>query len=260
MSLPLLTDTKCGPVGVIVAIDEERAGFAAMFAESTRRDIAGRTFRIGRLNGIDVVVVRAGIGKVNAALAATLLCQSFDCRALALSGVAGGLAPGLQLGDVVLADRLICHDYGAQVDGEFVTYQPGTPPMPGFRKAPGYVVDATLLDRLQSTLADLILPPLPARAESVVAPRLMVGTILTGDTLVNCATLRASLHARFGGLVVEMEGAAVSQVARRFGVPAIVVRSVSDLAGHCSKEDFTAHLSGASRTAAMVINHLITAI
>ena len=260
MSLPPLTGDNAGPVGVIVALDEERAGFAAMFAESTRQNIAGRTFRSGRLNGIDVVVVRAGIGKVNAALAATLLCQSFGCRALALSGVAGGLAPGLHLGDVVLADRLICYDYGAHVDGGFISYQPGTPPLPGFDGTPGYVLESSLLDRLQSAVAGLRLPPLPAIATGLPAPRLMVGTILTGDTLVNCAALRVSLHDRFGGLAVEMEGAAVAQIAKRFGIPAIVVRAISDLAGHVAGQDFTAHLAGAGLTAATVLGSVIREI
>ncbi|NBC32304.1 MAG: 5'-methylthioadenosine/S-adenosylhomocysteine nucleosidase [Alphaproteobacteria bacterium] len=258
MSSPPSSARSIGPVGIIVAIDEERAGFSAMFAETERHDIAGRTFRCGRLNDVAVIVVRAGIGKVNAALASTLLCQHFGCRALALSGVAGAIAPGLQLGDAVVADRLVCYDYGAQVDGAFQAYQPGTPPLPTIRSSPGYEIDPALLTRVRDSVTGMVLPILPGRSEAIPPPRLLVGPILSGDTLVNCAAMRASLYTQFGGLVVEMEGAAMAQVARRFRVPALVVRAVSDLAGGVPGQDFRPHLAGASLTAATVLIRLVT--
>lgn len=257
MSLPPFSDRPAGPVGIVVAIDEERAGFTALFAESARREIAGRSFRAGRLNDVEVVVVRGGIGKVNAAMAATLLCERFGCRALALSGVAGAIAPGLRLGDVVLADRLICYDYGAQVDGNFVPYQPGTPPLPGMDNSPGYPVETAVLARVQAALAGIALPVLPGLAEALRPPRLVVGPILTADRLVNCNSFRTSLHEQFGGLVVEMEGAAMAQVARRFAVPAVVVRAVSDLAGGLAGQNFTSHVASASMSAATVLHRLV---
>ena len=254
MRLPSTTGNEAGPIGVIVAIDEEQAGFREVFAAANHHRIAGRTFREGRIDGHAAVVVRAGIGKVNAALAATLLCQSFGCRALALSGVAGAIAPDLGLGDVVVADRLICYDYGAQVDGSFVPYQPGTPPLPSIERRPGYGLEATMLERVRATLEDTTLVA-PTDAPNALRPRL--GPILTADTLVNCSALRQRLHDEFGGLVVEMEGAAIAQIAKRFGVPALIVRSVSDMAGGVTDQDFSANLGVASRNAALVLRQIL---
>ena len=254
---PLIVDHGPAPVGLIVAIDEERAGFATVFTETERQALAGRDFRIGQIGACPVVAVRAGIGKVNAALAATLLCQAFGCRALALSGVAGGIAPDLRIGDVVVADRLICHDYGAQIAGRFVAYQPGTPPLPGIVKPPGYALTGPLLHAVRAALAGVSLAP----ADDTGSPPVVrIGPVLTGDTLVNCAALRERLYAEFGGLVVEMEGAAVAQVGRRFDVPTIVVRAVSDHAGGISDQDFGAHLGAASTAAAAVLCRLITVL
>src|SRR3712207_1103251 len=106
------------PVGLIAAMPEELAQLADAFAETGRRDVAGLAFREGTLEGVPVVAVETGIGKVNAAVVATLLLHVFGCRALLLTGVAGGLDPALAVGDVVVARRLVAHDYGALVAGE----------------------------------------------------------------------------------------------------------------------------------------------
>src|SRR5512143_30926 len=120
------------PTGFIAAIPEEIRHFKADFVERERRSIAGLGFRVGDLDGRPVVTALAGMGKVNAALMATLMLHEFGCRALIFSGVAGGLDPELQIGDVVVARRIVCHDYGALVGGAFKVYQPGNAPLPGY--------------------------------------------------------------------------------------------------------------------------------
>ena len=86
------------------------------------------SFRQGRLDDVPVVLVEAGIGKVNTALVATLLLDHFGCRSVLLTGVAGGIDPGLGIGDVVIADRLIQHDYGAVIGGDIKPFRPGVAP------------------------------------------------------------------------------------------------------------------------------------
>ena len=96
-------------VGLICALPQERAHLLAALTAAARQKMAGAEFDVGELDGHPVVLARAGMGKVNAAMVATLLADRFGCRAIAFSGVAGGLDPNLQIGDVVIADRTIQH-------------------------------------------------------------------------------------------------------------------------------------------------------
>lgn len=247
------------PIGVICAIPEEIAHFGAHFQETEANTIAGFAFRRGRLDGRDAVVVETGIGKVNAATVATLLLDRFGCRVLLFSGVAGGLDPALGVGDVVVADRLVQHDYGSVFQGQVKTYQPGNYPMPGMPEDHGYPMDPDLLARVREALDGMELPPMPAAATGGEArrPRLVYGTILTGDQFVNCEETRNGLFDRFDARAVEMEGAAIAQVAEKYGVPWVVVRALSDLAGHDSHMDFPTFVHIAAETAARIVRRLV---
>lgn len=235
-------------IGLISAIDEEASGLAAGFVPSAVRVVAGRQFRVGRLEGREVVLVRAGIGKVNAALAATVLCAGFGCRALVMGGVAGGLDPALAIGDVVIGRRIVCHDYGAQRGGRFVLYQPGAPPLPETDPRCGYDLPRPLEDRLRRLF------------EGRPGPRVSFGTIASGDLLVSCVETGVRMHRELGARAVEMEGAAVAQIARRFAVPALVIRGISDLAGAEHGAEIRAHLRGAALAAAEVLRAALPAL
>ncbi|WP_205028207.1 5'-methylthioadenosine/adenosylhomocysteine nucleosidase [Oleisolibacter albus] len=250
------------PFGLICAIPEEIAHFGAHFTEAEAETLGGFTFRRGRLDGRAAVVVEAGIGKVNAAIVATLLLSHFGCRALLFSGVAGGLDPALGIGDVVVATRLIQHDYGQFVDGRLVVYQPGIPPLPGVDSTHGYIMPPDLEKTVRAALAGVQLPPMPAAATGggERRPALLFGTVLTGDQFLNCAATRDDLFARFQAQAVEMEGASVAQVAAAWGVPVLVVRSLSDLAGAESHMDFPAFVRMAAAGAATVVRRLAAAI
>ncbi|MFM2045849.1 MAG: Mta [Pseudomonadota bacterium] len=256
--VPPSSPAQARPFGLICAIPEEMALVGDHFVETGSRTIAGLVFRLGRMEGVACVVVESGIGKVNAALVTTLLLTVFDCRAIVFSGVAGGLDPALGVGDVVIADRLVQHDYGAVFHGRVKVYQPGVPPMPQFAQDHGYTVDADLLDRVRAALADVTLPALPAAATGgeTRVPRITFGTVLTGDQYVNDEDLRIRLHTTFNARAVEMEGAAIAQVAERFGVPVLVIRALSDLAGHDSHMDFYAFVHAAAAGAARLMVRL----
>ena len=226
-------------IGVISAIGEEADRLAAGLTLTGRQEIAGRPFLAGYLDGCRIVLARAGIGKVNAALTATLLCAVFDCRALVFSGVAGGLDPAMSIGDVIIGRRIVCHDYGAKADGRFIVYQPGTPPLPNVTPRLGYELPETVLHPLRDALAGH-------------RPAVTFGTILSGDVLVACDATRACLHRDLDGHAVEMEGAAIAQIARRFGVPAVVVRAISDRAGASHGMEIRTQLRPAAEAAAGV--------
>lgn len=224
--------------------------------------VGGFIFRSGHLEDRAVVLVEGGIGKVSAAHVATLLLDRFGCRGLVLSGVAGGLDPELGIGDVVVADRLIQHDYGAMVAGDLRHFRPGVTPIGESRHDPVYRLDKRLRGDLERALEGLVLSALSGAATggTMRQPRLRFGTVLTGDQFINCEATRLRLFERFRAQAVEMEGAAVAQIAERFGAPYVVVRSLSDLAGANSHMDIGAFLSVAAAQAAMVVRRLIPAL
>ncbi|MEX0923070.1 MAG: 5'-methylthioadenosine/adenosylhomocysteine nucleosidase [Rhodovibrionaceae bacterium] len=248
------------PLGLISAIPQELAHFGTALELESSREIAGIAFKTGRLDGLPVVAVEAGLGKVNAALVSTLLLAKFGCRGLIFSGVAGGLDPALQVGDVVLGKRLICHDYGRLSAQRIVTYQPGNMPLPGCSETHGYDLPPELLTRIRQVLSGFELPKVTAEGGGARRPRLIEGTILTGDTFLSCAATRIELAERFAGQAVEMEGAAVAQVAERFEKPAIVIRALSDLAGEESHLDFGRFLEDAAGSAARIVRRILPAI
>ncbi|HYC06029.1 MAG TPA: 5'-methylthioadenosine/adenosylhomocysteine nucleosidase [Azospirillaceae bacterium] len=246
------------PLGIICAIPEEIAHFGGHFAGTDERRVAGFVFRRGLLDGKPAVLVEAGIGKVNAATVATLLLERFDCRVLLFSGVAGGLDPELSVGDVVVGRRLVQHDYGALVSGTMRVYQPGAFPLPGMDDSHGYDLDAGLEAKLRPVLESVELPEMPAAVTGGAPRRPSVrwGTILTGDQFLNCGATRDRLHRDFRAQAVEMEGAAIAQVASRFGVPCLVVRSLSDLAGEESHMDFPQFCRAAAEGASILLRRV----
>lgn len=249
--------TAIAPLGILSAIPEELRHLEDR--EDGSDTIAGLVFHRGRIEGREAVFVETGIGKVNAAVTATILAQHYRCRALVFGGVAGGVDPMLGVGDVVVATRLVQHDYGIVIDGRIEAYQPGVAPLPGIESTHGYDMAPGLRQTLQAGLADIALPHVAAAVtgDAPRQPALHFGTIVSGDTFVNCGVTRERLESQFGALAVEMEGAAVAQVAERFGLPWLVVRCLSDLAGIDSHLNFPAFLPLAAAAAAKVVRRAV---
>ena len=245
-------------VGLICALPQEHAHLLTAMSAAATHDLAGVEFSVGELDGHRVVLSRAGMGKVNAALVATLLADRFACRAMAFSGVAGGLDPELRIGDVVIADRTIQHDAGVIEDAALQTYQAGHVPFINPTAEFGYATDPSLLARVRSHLNGFALTPLSRNAGGGGRlPRIAYGTVLTGDQYLDCGLTRDRLHADLGGHAVEMEGAAVSQVCESFGIPWLVIRALSDLAGENSRFDFSAFVDEVAAQSATILRHLL---
>lgn len=247
------------PLGIICAMPEEIAALLGDMAEIERRELAGREVLTGRLFGRPVAMIESGIGKVASAMTATLLLDGLRCRAIVMSGVAGGIDPTLAIGDLVVAQRLIQHDYGRlQADG-FTPFRPAVPPFGPGRKDYAFEVQESLVARIHTALDGFQLPRLPVElvGEGARAPMIKIGTIVSGDQFINDENVRSRLQRDFGAHACEMEGAAVAQVAEAFGVPAIVIRSLSDLAGADSHLDFGKFVTAVAPTAAKVVERLV---
>jgi adenosylhomocysteine nucleosidase len=233
-------------IGLICAVPQELAALQSALTETHAEALAHTRFITGVLDGHEVVLAGSGMGKVNAAIVTTLLADRFGCRTIVFSGVAGGLDPALSIGDVVVADRIIQHDAGVLENEKIRPYQPGHAPIINPSDRLGYPVEPGLLDRVRQRLADISLPG-----------QIVYGTVLTGDQYLNCDSTRAWLLSELGGRAIEMEGGAVAQVCEAFGVPWLVIRALSDLAGGNALFDFTAFVEQASATSATILRHLL---
>jgi adenosylhomocysteine nucleosidase len=245
-------------VGVICAIPQELDHLRDALERAEAVEAAHARFDLGRLDGHEVALVGAGIGKVNTALVATLLADRFRCRLIVFSGVAGGLDPALRIGDVVIADRTLQHDAGVIEDGRIMTYQAGHVPFFNPTDRFGYPVDPALVQRLSTRLEGFVLPPLSRAAGGEGRPpRLVFGTILSGDQYIHCEATRERLFKELGGAAVEMEGGALGQVAEAFGIPYLDIRALSDLAGKDSRFDFAAFVHEVAGSSATILRHLL---
>ncbi|WP_319429004.1 5'-methylthioadenosine/adenosylhomocysteine nucleosidase [Mycobacterium sp. RTGN5] len=246
------------PIGLICAIPQELAHLHTLLRDAVPAQAAHTEFVTGTLDGYDVVLVGSGMGKVNSAVVATVLADRFGCGAIVFSGVAGGLDPALAVGDVVIADRVIQHDAGLVEDGGLQTYQPGHVPFINPTDRLGYPVDEDLLAAAVDRLADFTLPALSGAAGGADQPAaIRFGTVLSGDQYLHSDLTRARLHREFGGLAVEMEGGAVAQVAESFGVPWLVIRALSDLAGHDSRFDFLTFVDEVAASSVAILRRLL---
>jgi adenosylhomocysteine nucleosidase len=237
---------------ILCATPEELAALKARLHVDPTPQAHGPTqVWTGRHGAEPLVLALSGIGKVNAAAAATLLLSAFGASTLIFSGVAGGLDPELPVGSVLLADRLAIHDYGLMARGRLTVTASGGIPL----GAP--------------ELADL--PPLSApvaavleRVARAVRPQLetpvRLGGVITADYFLNCADTRTDLHARFGASAIDMESGAVNQIAEAWGAPLYVIRTLSDLAGEESHLTYPQMAQMAARNSALCVTALLDMI
>ena len=154
-------------IGIICAIPNELRYFN--FNENPIQKIGDRTFYKGKHDKHELILVESGLGKVNAAVVSTLLIEKFDCECLLFSGVAGGIDPEIEIGEVIIGDSLIQYDYGAFKNKKMLPFRPGKIPN-GESK---YEIEYSLAPKIK-------------RKIKASLPNVRMGKILTGDVYLQC--------------------------------------------------------------------------
>lgn len=221
-------------IAVIGAMEEEVTILRSEMENKDVKTIAGSEFTTGSLKGTDTVLLRSGIGKVNAAMTTAVLIHEFKPDIIINTGSAGGLSPDLQVGDVVVSSEVRHHD----VDVTAFGYEYGqVPQLPAAFKADEKLVQVAL--EASKELTDV---------------KTVKGLIATGDSFMNDPVRVQAIGEKFTNLqAVEMEAAAIAQVAHQFHVPFVVIRALSDIAGKESDISFDQFLPKAGLHSANLV-------
>lgn len=196
-------------IGIIGAIDEELILFFEVMTIEKTDMFGDKTFYIGKIKNHNVVVVKSGIGKVNAAITATLLITKYNARMIINSGIAGGVKPA-QIGDIILAKGIAYHDVSlTEIDD--VPY--------------GQMGDDPLLVKMDEHFIE--------KAEKVfnqLGYKYRMGNLVSGDKFVTSSKDIRKIQRNVDDIVaVEMEGMAIAITANKFKVPFISIRGISDI-------------------------------
>lgn len=219
-------------LGIIGAMESEVEVLVSQLDSKRQTEKAESVFYEGTLNGVDAVVVRCGIGKVNAALCVQMLCDIFHVTHVVNTGIAGSLTAQLDIGDLVISEDAMYHD----VDCCNFGYVPGQ--MPGMPVS--FVADPDLVK-----LAF-------AAAEAVNPGHSRIGRIASGDQFVCQQELKERIIAVSSALCTEMEGAAIAHAAYRNSLPFVIIRAISDKADNSAEMDYPAFEAMAAKRCAAV--------
>ncbi|HDN2512303.1 MULTISPECIES: 5'-methylthioadenosine/S-adenosylhomocysteine nucleosidase [Providencia] len=224
-------------VGIIGAMEQEVAILRSQIEGCQTISRAGCEIYTGKINGVDIALLKSGIGKVAAAIGTTLLLEHCQPDVVINTGSAGGLDPRLNVGDIVVSTEVRYHDADVTAFG----YEPGQMA----QCPPAFVADNKLID-----VAEQCIKLLDMNA--------VRGLVCSGDAFINGAEPLARIKATFPQVAaVEMEATAIGQVCHQFGVPFVVVRAISDVADKESHTSFDEFLPVAARQSSLMINAIL---
>lgn len=246
-----------GRIALVSAMHEELAAVLARMPDEQKTVVAGRECWLGHWHGHAVVAVLSRIGKVAAATTATALIERLGVDRIVFTGVAGGLAPHVQVGDVVVAEAFVQHDLDASP--LFPRYEV---PLSGVSRLGADAALTAALRHAAPLAMQAVVRTLP-KAEwlnlDLSAARVHAGLIVSGDRFVATSGESHDLRQRLpDALAVDMECAAMAQVCHDYGVPLAAVRAISDRADDAAHVDFARFIrSIASRYSVAVLDHLL---
>ena len=235
LGIPFLALSACNGakekkeyIGIISAMDNEIKLLVNQAKIDKKDSIGGIDYYVGTLRDKNVVITRSGIGKIRASSGVTTMINDYNIKEVYFTGIAGGLLDEEEVLDVVIADKLVEHDYGRLTNDGFVWT--GGDPGKGTDKGEYYECDPELVKLAYTCALDVM-------GEEHV----FKGTIATGDQFIESEEYCNTLRNNFNAYACEMEGASIAVVCKNYDIPLVVIRALSDKAdgkAHESYEDF----------------------
>lgn len=229
-------------IGIIGAMELEVEVLKERMAIRNKIEKASMEFWEGTLNGTETVVVRSGVGKVNAALCTQILCDSFAVSHIINTGVAGSLKNEINIGDIVVSTDALHHDVDVRVFG----YPLGEVPQMGCLAFP----------------ADDHLQQLAVSCCREVNPDIEVyqGRIVSGDQFISDKKIKNTIIQNFQGFCVEMEGASIAHASYLNHVPFVIIRAISDKADDSAQMDYPSFEKAAAARSAALVEYMLPKI
>lgn len=224
-------------IGIIGAMDEEVQILLENISEKNEVTVANCLFVQGKLHGKEVVLLKSGIGKVNAAMATTIMHERYAPSFIINTGSAGGFSSDLEVGDVVISSKVVHHDVDVTAFNYNYGQVPGLPPM--------FIADKELIKKAIQTVEKLGI-------------NYDEGIIATGDSFMEDPERVRFVREKFPTMIAsEMEAAAIAQVCHQYEKPFVIIRALSDIAGKESSVSFDEFLVTAAKNAANLIITMI---
>ncbi|MCR4823082.1 MAG: 5'-methylthioadenosine/adenosylhomocysteine nucleosidase [Treponema sp.] len=232
-------------IGIIGAMEVEVNFLRGLMGSDIKKTEAGSIlFEEGKIHGVDVVLVRSGVGKVNAALCAQRLALQFNCTNIINTGIAGAMAHGLGVMDFVLSTDAVYHDMDATGFG----YKKGQiPQMDIF----SFQADKAMAEAAKKAFAS---------SELSQGHKMIEGRIATGDQFISEKSIKAVIKENFDPACVEMEGAAIAHACYLNKVPFVILRCMSDMADDLSSNGYDFNEPVAAELSARIVEKMIELI
>ncbi len=228
-----------GRIGIIGAMDLELTELKAAVKITGSEKLAGMEFHTGTLGGKEIVIVKSGMGKVNAGVCTQLLITHFGADCVINTGVAGALDNDLHIGDIVISTDAVQHD----LDASPIGFAKGEVPYTGLYAFPA---DEKLRQKAIEAVEHV------ANGSDIYE-----GRICSGDQFIASREKKQEILDNFGGLCCEMEGAAIAQVCYLNHVPFVIIRAISDRADHAEEINYASFAAITARRSAAIVQAMI---
>ena len=224
--------------GIIAAMKEEMQEIENIMTQKQTHKIYELDFVKGKINNTDVVLVEAGVGKVNAARTTQILIDNFEIDAIINVGSAASANDELEIGDIVIGNKIVQHDFDITAFGH----------PKGYISNLGQYVesDNELIEKIKQTISNM-----QDREFNI-----KIGIIASGDIFCTEIKMKEKIRAKFDADAIEMEGAAIAQVCKLDNIPFLVIRSISDKPNGDNNITFDQFLEKASKRCAKIIKEL----
>ena len=226
-------------IGIIVAMEEELEAVLNIMNNIEQKEIYGISVQIGKIEQKEVAVVKSGVGKVNAARVTQILIDKLNVKSIINLGSAGALSPLLNIGDIVIGEKLIQHDFDITAFDHDKGYITGVG---------DYIYsDIELIEKFKKAANNL----------KEKDYKIKTGIIATGDIFCTDIEMKNKIYSKFDADCVEMEGAAIAQVCYLDNIPFIVIRSISDSPNGNNEIDFDKFVELASKKCANILREFL---